>query len=93
MDFLKIFIQSMLIDNVVFIQYLAICPFIGMTSETGKATGMGLATTFVIVLATAVTWPIFRLVMVPFQLEFLQTLIFIRTEPGICFWFRNRIPS
>lgn len=77
MDFLKIFIQSMLIDNVVFIQYLAICPFIGMTSETGKATGMGLATTFVIVLATAVTWPIFRLVMVPFQLEFLQTLIFI----------------
>jgi electron transport complex protein RnfA len=77
MDFLKIFIQSMLIDNVVFIQYLAICPFIGMTSETGKATGMGLATTFVIVLATAVTWPIFRLVMVPNQLEFLQTLIFI----------------
>ena len=77
MDFLKIFIQSMLIDNVVFIQYLAICPFIGMTSETGKATGMGLATTFVIVLATAVTWPIFRLVMVPFQLEVLQTLIFI----------------
>lgn len=77
MDFLKIFIQSMLIDNVVFIQYLAICPFIGMTSETGKATGMGLATTFVIVLATAVTWPIYRLVMVPNQLEFLQTLIFI----------------
>lgn len=77
MDFLKIFIQSMLIDNVVFIQYLAICPFIGMTSETGKATGMGLATTFVIVLATAVTWSIYRLVMVPNQLEFLQTLIFI----------------
>ena len=77
MDFLKIFIQSMLIDNVVFIQSLAICPFIGMTSETGKATGMGLATTFVIVLATAVTWPIYRLVMVPNQLEFLQTLIFI----------------
>ena len=77
MDFLKIFIQSMLIDNVVFIQYLAICPFIGMTSETGKATGMGLATTFVIVLATAVTWPIYCLVMVPFGLEFLQTLIFI----------------
>jgi len=77
MDFLKIFIQSMLIDNVVFIQYLAICPFIGMTSETGKATGMGLATTFVIILATAVTWPIYRLVMVTFELEFLQTLIFI----------------
>lgn len=74
---LSILIKSMLVDNVVFIQYLAICPFIGMTSETGKATGMGLATTFVIILATAVTWPIYKLVMVPLGLEFLQTLIFI----------------
>ena len=76
-DILSIFIKSMLVDNVVLVQYLAICPFIGMTSETGKATGMGLATTFVIVLATAVTWPIYKLIMVPLGLEFLQTLIFI----------------
>ncbi len=74
---LSIFIKSMLVDNVVFIQYLAICPFIGMTSETGKATGMGIATSFVILLATAVTWPLYKLVMVPLGLEFLQTLIFI----------------
>ena len=67
----------MLVDNVVFIQYLAICPFIGMTSETGKATGMGIATSFVILLATAVTWPLYKFIMVPLQLEFLQTLIFI----------------
>ena len=59
---LKIFISSAIIDNVVFIQYLAICPFIGMTNDTEKATGMGLATTFV---------------MVPLGLEFLQTLFFI----------------
>ena len=76
-DLLKIFIGSMLVDNVVFMQYLALCPFIGMTGETGKATGMGLATTFVIVLATAVTWPIYNLVMVPLGLQFLQTLFFI----------------
>ncbi len=76
-DLLKIFLQSMLVDNVVFAQYLAICPFIGMTSETDKATGMGLATTFVIVLATAVTWPLYKLVMVPLGLGFLQTLMFI----------------
>ncbi len=73
----SIFIKSMLVDNVVFIQYLAICPFIGMTSETGKATGMGIATTFVIILATAVTWPLYKLVLAPLGLEFLQTLIFI----------------
>ncbi|MCR5762291.1 MAG: RnfABCDGE type electron transport complex subunit A [Treponema sp.] len=76
-DVLSIFIKSMLVDNVVFIQYLAICPFIGMTSETGKATGMGFATTFVIVLATAVTWPLYKLIMVPLGLQFLQTLFFI----------------
>ena len=46
-----------------------------MTSETGKATGMGLATTFVIILATAVTWPLYKFVMVPLGLEFLQTLV------------------
>ncbi|MBQ5491488.1 MAG: RnfABCDGE type electron transport complex subunit A [Treponema sp.] len=76
-DMLKIFMKSMLVDNVVFIQYLAICPFIGMTSETGKATGMGLATSFVILLATAVTWPIYTFIMIPLELEFLQTLVFI----------------
>jgi electron transport complex protein RnfA len=74
---LSIFIKAAIVDNVVFIQYLAICPFIGMTSETGKATGMGLATTFVIMLATMVTWPLYKLVMVPLGLEFLQTLVFI----------------
>jgi len=77
MELLKLFIKSMLVDNVVLVQYLAICPFIGMTSETGKATGMGIATTFVIILAAAVTWPLYTYVMVPLHLEFLQTLIFI----------------
>ena len=74
---LKIFLQSAIIDNVVFIQYLAICPFIGMTNDAQKATGMSLATTFVILLATAVTWPLYHFVMMPLGLEFLQTLFFI----------------
>ena len=74
---LNIFLKSMLVDNVIFVQYLALCPFIGMTSDTGKSTGMGSATTFVIILATAVTYPLYYFVLVPLQLEFLQTLIFI----------------
>lgn len=77
MELLKLFLKSAIVDNVVFIQYLAICPFIGMTSETGKATGMGLATTFVIILATIVTWPLYKFVMIPLELQFLQTLFFI----------------
>lgn len=74
---LSIFIKSAIVDNVVFIQYLAICPFIGMTSDTQKATGMSLATTFVIILATAVTWPLYKFILVPLHIEFLRTLIFI----------------
>lgn len=77
MEALSIFLKSAIVDNIVFIQYLAICPFIGMTNDTEKATGMSLATTFVIMLATAVTWPLYKFVMVPLGLEFLQTLFFI----------------
>ena len=49
-EYMKIFLSSMLIDNVVLIQFLALCPFIGMTTDTGKAVGMGIATSFVMVL-------------------------------------------
>ena len=76
-DLLKIFIKALLVDNVVLVQYLAICPFIGMSADVGKATGMGIATSFVILLATAVTWPIYKFIMIPLEREFLQTLIFI----------------
>lgn len=96
-DILKLLIKSAIIDNVVFIQYLAICPFIGMTSETDKACGMGIATSFVIVLATAVTWPIYKLVMIPLHLEFLQTLIFILVIASLVqlveFFLKKSIPS
>ena len=97
MELLKIFIKSMLIDNVVLVQYLAICPFIGMTSETGKATGMGIATTFVIILAAAVTWPLYTYIMVPLHLEFLQTLIFILVIAALVqlveFYLKKSVPG
>lgn len=76
-EYLKIFLSSMLIDNVVLIQFLALCPFIGMTSDTGKAIGMGIATSFVMVLATIATWPLYYYVLAPLGLTFLQTLVFI----------------
>nr|WP_318741600.1 RnfABCDGE type electron transport complex subunit A [uncultured Treponema sp.] len=74
---LKIFLAAVLVDNVVFVQYLALCPFMGMTSSTDKSFGMGMATTFVIMLATIVTFPIYHFILVPLKLDFLQTLIFI----------------
>ena len=97
MEALSIFLKSAIVDNIVFIQYLAICPFIGMTNDTEKATGMSLATTFVIMLATAVTWPLYKFVMVPLGLEFLQTLFFILVIASLVqlveFFLKKSIPS
>lgn len=76
-ELLSIFLKSWLVDNVILIQFLALCPFIGMTNDTGKATGMGIATSFVMILATVVTYPLYHFVLKPLGLQFLQTLIFI----------------
>lgn len=76
-DFLKIFLSAMLIENVVLIRFLALCPFIGMSNDVDKSTGMGIAVMFVTVLATAVTWPLYTFVLVPYHVEFLQILAFI----------------
>jgi len=77
MNLLGIFISAILIDNVVLMRFLALCPFIGMSSDEDKSFGMGLAVTFVTVLATAVTWPLYNFVLKPLGLEFLQILAFI----------------
>ncbi|GHV30217.1 electron transport complex subunit RsxA [Spirochaetia bacterium] len=77
----KIFISAFLINNVVLLRFIALCPFIGMSTDEDKSFGMGLAVTFVTVIATCVTWPIYRFILVPedgrWDLSFLQLLVFI----------------
>jgi electron transport complex protein RnfA len=77
MNLFKIFISAFLINNVVLMRFLALCPFIGMSTDEDKSIGMGLAVTFVTVLATCVTWPIYKLILEPLGLGFLQLLVFI----------------
>jgi len=77
MNLFKIFIAALLIDNVVLMRFIALCPFIGMSSDEEKSVGMGLAVVFVTVIATAVTWPIYRFILEPLGLVFLQLLVFI----------------
>jgi len=76
-DLVKIFISAMLIENIVLMRFLGLCPFIGMSTNLKKSTGMGVAVLFVTVLATAVTWPLYNGILVPFKLEFLKILVFI----------------
>ncbi|MBN1295991.1 electron transport complex subunit RsxA [bacterium] len=70
-------IYAMLINNVVLMQFLGICPFLGVSKKVGTAVGMGAAVIFVMTLANAITWLIYKLVLFPFKLEFLTTIAFI----------------
>ena len=77
MELFKIFLAAVFVKNIVFIRFLALCSFIGMTSDVKKSTGMGWAVLFVTVIATAATYPLYKLVLAPYHLGFLQTLLFI----------------
>ncbi len=71
-----IFFSMILTDNYVLVKFLGICPFLGVSKRLNSAVGMSLAVTVVMVLATAVTWPLQQL-LDAFQLGYLQTIVFI----------------
>lgn len=77
MEFIIIFIVAVFVNNVVLSQFLGICPFLGVSKKVSTATGMGAAVTFVLLLATMVTWLVQSYILVPLGLEFLQTIAFI----------------
>ena len=77
MKFLIIFLVAVFVNNVVLSQFLGICPFLGVSKKVSTATGMGAAVTFVLLLATMVTWLVQTYILVPLGLEFLQTIAFI----------------
>ena len=73
----SIFFTMILVDNYVLAKFLGICPFLGVSKKLDSAVGMSLAVTFVMVMATAATWPIYKLILEPNDLAFLQTIVFI----------------
>lgn len=76
-DMLILLVSSSLVSNVVLSQFLGLCPFLGVSRKTDTAAGMGTAVVFVITLASAVAGVIYRFVLVPFHIEYLQTIVFI----------------
>ena len=72
-----ILMSSILVNNYTLSKFLGICPFLGVSKKTDQATGMGIAVTAVMVVATAVTWPIQTYVLDTLGLGFLQTIVFI----------------
>ena len=77
MQYILIFISAIFVNNVVLSQFLGICPFLGVSKKVDTAKGMGLAVTFVLVLATIVTYLLQVLVLNPLNLAYLQTIVFI----------------
>ena len=77
MEYFLIIISAIFVNNIVLAQFLGICPFIGVSNKLSTASGMSMAVCFVITLATLVTWLINQYLLVPFKLEFLQTIAFI----------------
>ena len=74
--YLIIIVSMVLVNNYPLAQFLGICPFLGVSKDKDSATGMGIAVTFVMVLATAVTWPIQQLLN-KFGIGYMQTVVFI----------------
>ena len=75
--YLSIILTAIFINNIVFAQFLGICPFLGVSKKTSSALGMGAAVTFVMTLATIVAWILQTYVLDPLELQFLQTIVFI----------------
>ena len=76
-ELLVILVSSSLVSNVVLSQFFGLCPFLGVSKKTSTATGMGAAVVFVITLSSAVTGAIYKFVLEPLNLTYLQTIVFI----------------
>lgn len=76
-EYIAVIFSAILVNNIVFSQFLGICPFIGVSKNLESAFGMGMAVTFVMAVATAVTWLLQHYVLEPFGLVYVQTISFI----------------
>ena len=76
-ELLLLVISSSLVSNVVLSQFLGLCPFLGVSKKVETAAGMGGAVIFVITLASAVTGSIYEFILEPFNITYLQTIVFI----------------
>lgn len=72
-----ILFSAILVDNFVLSKFLGICPFLGVSKKLNTAMGMSLAVIIVMVLATALTYPINSMILIPYHLEYLRTIVFI----------------
>ncbi len=77
MEYIIIIIAAVFVNNIVFAQFLGICPFMGVSKKISTSLGMGGAVLFVMTIATIVTYLLMHYILIPFDLRYLQTIVFI----------------
>ena len=76
-NFLMIIIMAVFVNNFILVQFLGICPFLGVSKQTSNALGMGLAVTLVMTMTCLITYPIYQFILVPLGLQYLEIIVFI----------------
>ena len=76
-EFILILLSTILVNNFVLVQFLGLCPFMGVSGKLETAIGMSMATTFVLTLASILSYLTYQYILLPFELEFLRTISFI----------------
>jgi electron transport complex protein RnfA len=79
LNFFLIFLSAMLVNNILLIRFIALCSFFGISGSIKTSLGMGVAVIFVMVMATAFSWPVYHFMLVPLNLVYLRTAAFILT--------------
>ena len=77
MSYIGIVITYVFIQNFILVQFMGLCPFIGVSKNSESAVGMGVAVTFVTAITSVVCWAVSRFFLIPFGLEYLQTIAYI----------------
>lgn len=75
--FLMIIVMAVFVNNFLLVQFLGICPFLGLSKNTSSAMGMGIAVTLVMAITCLITYPIYNFILVPLGLQYLEIIIFI----------------
>lgn len=78
-NFFLIFLSAMLVNNILLLKFIGLCSFFGISNSIKTSLGMGMAVTFVMVMATSVSWPVYHFVLAPLDLVYLRTAAFILT--------------
>ncbi|HUT77641.1 MAG TPA: electron transport complex subunit RsxA [Polyangia bacterium] len=76
-EYLLLIVSAILVNNILLAQFLGNCPFLGTSQKMGTATGMAMAVVFVLTFAGAITWIVQRYLLIPLEIEYLQTIAFI----------------